>query len=174
MKLGYLVKGTPGHPSHPPLTDATVGMYVLAAGLAVLSRLGVSEQNTATGWWLALVGALVVTAPTALAGLFDWLEITVGSPIWRTATLHLSSMVTATVFFLIAALVGHDDYVDRAIGNEALILTLVGAAFLSLGGWLGGSIVYVHGMRVLSLVDEPARRAADPRPLPEKEEAAES
>ncbi len=33
---------------------------------------------------------------------------------------------------------------------------------LTLGGWLGGSIVFVHGMRVLNLVDEPARRAALP------------
>ena len=25
MKLSYLVKGLPGHPLHPPLTDATIG-----------------------------------------------------------------------------------------------------------------------------------------------------
>jgi hypothetical protein len=27
MKLSYLVKGLPGHPLHPPLTDATIGIY---------------------------------------------------------------------------------------------------------------------------------------------------
>jgi hypothetical protein len=31
--------------------------------------------------------------------------------------------------------------------------------------------VFVHGMRVLNLVDEPASRAASPMPQPEKEEA---
>jgi hypothetical protein len=27
MKLSYLVKGLPGHPLHPPLTDATSGIH---------------------------------------------------------------------------------------------------------------------------------------------------
>jgi hypothetical protein len=39
------------------------------------------------------------------------------------------------------------------------------------GGWLGGAIVFVHGMRVLNLVTEPAARAASPLPKPEKEQA---
>ena len=30
------------------------------------------------------------------------------------------------------------------------------------GGWLGGAITYVYGMRVLNLVDEPAARAVTP------------
>ncbi len=30
MKLSYLVKGLPGHPLHPPLTDATIGIYTAA------------------------------------------------------------------------------------------------------------------------------------------------
>jgi hypothetical protein len=43
MKLSYLVKGLLGHPLHPPLTDATIGIYTGAAVFAVLSALGVSE-----------------------------------------------------------------------------------------------------------------------------------
>lgn len=42
---------------------------------------------------------------------------------------------------------------------------------MTLGGWLGGAIVYVHGMRVLNLLQEPAARAASPAPKPEKEMA---
>jgi hypothetical protein len=38
MKLGYLVKGLPGHPLHPPLTDATIGIYTGAKGLSVSRR----------------------------------------------------------------------------------------------------------------------------------------
>jgi hypothetical protein len=49
--------------------------------------------------------------------------------------------------------------------------TLIGFGLLTLGGWLGGAIVFVHGMRVLSLVHEPASRAAAPVPHPEKEMA---
>jgi uncharacterized membrane protein len=170
MKLSYLIRGFPGHPLHPPLTDATIGIYTAATAFGVLSALGVSEENFATAWWLALVLGLIVTGPTALTGFADWLSISWGTPLWRTATLHLSSMLTATVFFLIAALVGHGDYVDKAVGAGALIPTLIGFGFLTLGGWLGGAVVFTHGMRVLNLVEEPTARAVTPG-HPEKESA---
>jgi uncharacterized membrane protein len=172
MKPSYLIKGLPGHPLHPPLTDATIGIYTAATAFAVLSAIGVSERNTATAWWLALVAGLAVTVPTALAGLVDWLGITRGSPLWRTATIHLLAMVTATVLFLLAAVFGHAGYVDHDVSGGAFVLTLAGFGMLTLGGWLGGTIVFVHGMRVLNLVDEPTRRAAAPLPTPEKEAAA--
>jgi uncharacterized membrane protein len=172
MKLSYLVKGLPGHPLHPPLTDATIGIYTLAAAAGVLSSLGLTEHNMATAWWLALVIGLVVTGPTALTGLLDWLGITWGTPLWRTATVHMLSMLSATVFFLLAAIFGHGGYVDGEVTGGSLALTLVGFGLLTVGGWLGGTVVFVHGMRVLKLVDEPALRAAAPVPTPEKEMAA--
>jgi uncharacterized membrane protein len=89
VKFSYLVKGLPGHPLHPPLTDATIGIYTAATAFGVLSAVGVSERNTATAWWLALVAGLIVTGPTAVTGLIDWLGISRGSPLWRTATIHL-------------------------------------------------------------------------------------
>lgn len=172
MKLSYLVKGLPGHPLHPPLTDATIGIYTGATIFGVLSALGVSEGNMATAWWLALIVGLVVTGPTALTGLVDWLGITWGTPLWRTATVHLLSMLTATVFFLLAVIFGHGGYVDGQVTGGSLILTLIGFGFLTLGGWLGGTVVFVHGMRVLNLVEEPTNRAIAPVPTPEKEAAA--
>jgi uncharacterized membrane protein len=172
MKLSFLVKGLPGHPLHPPLTDATIAIYTGSTVFSVLSVFGVSEGNMATAWWLALIVGLVVTGPTALTGFIDWLGITWGTPLWRTASVHLLSMLTATVFFLLAAILGHGGYIDREVTNGSLVLTLVGFAFLTLGGWLGGTVVFVYGMRVLDLVDEPALRAVAPVATPKKEEAA--
>ena len=169
--MNVLFRGLPGHPLHPPLTDVTVGAYTFATAMAVLSRLGVSEHNTATAWWLALVTGLAVTIPTAITGFAEWLEMSAGTPLWRTATFHLSAMLTATVVFAITAGAGHADYVDGSIGGGSLVLTLVGFALLTLGGWLGGAIVFTHGMRVLKLVDEPTSRAISPLPKAEKEEA---
>jgi uncharacterized membrane protein len=169
--MRFLLKGLPGHPLHPPLTDATIGAYTFAAAMAVLSRLGVSEHNTATAWWLGLIAGLIVSGPTAITGFVDWLEIKPGTPLWRTATAHLTAMLAATILFAITAGAGHADYVDGSIGGASLILTLVGFGVLTVGGWLGGANVFVHGMRVLNLVDEPASRAVSPLPQPEKEEA---
>jgi uncharacterized membrane protein len=167
----YLVKGLPGHPLHPPLTDATVGVYTFATVAAVLSKLGIADHAFAQAWWLALVVGLVVTVATAITGFLDWLNITWGSELWKTATLHLTAMVSATVFFLLAALFGHGGYVDHAVTTGAFILTLVGFGLLTTGGWLGGAVVFVHGMRVLSLPEEPASKAVAPVASEEKVEA---
>ncbi len=171
VKLSYLVKGLPGHPLHPPLTDATIGTYTVATLLALADVTGAIEQNAAKGWWLALVVGLCITVLTALTGLIDWLGIEWGTPLWRTATLHMAAMVTATVFFGLAAIFGHTGYTHGNVTAGAFVLTVVGFGFSTLGGWLGGAIVFVYGMRVLSLPDEPASRAVSPASDPEKEAA---
>jgi uncharacterized membrane protein len=162
VKPGYLIKGFPGHPLHPPLTDATIGAYTASAALGFLGWVGVAEERLASGWWLALIVGLVVTAPTALTGLADWLGIKRGTPLWRTATAHLLAMVTATVLFGLAAIFGHGGYDDREVPGGSLFLTLLGYGILTAGGYLGGTVVFVHGMRVLNLVDEPTERAVVP------------
>jgi uncharacterized membrane protein len=173
VKLDALYRGLPGHPVHPPLTDATIGIYTFATLAACLDVLDIAENAAAPGWALALLVGLVVTVPTALTGLADWLAIESGTPLKRTATSHLIAMVSATVFFLLAAIFGYSDGIDGRVETGPFLLTLIGYGLLALGGWLGGAIVFVHGMRVLNLVEEPASRAASPVPHPEKEAAEE-
>ncbi len=168
--MNVLFRGLPGHPLHPPLTDATIGAYTFATLMAVLSRVGVSEHNTATAWWLALITGLALTVPTAITGFADWLYIESGTTLWRTATFHLSAMLTATVVFAIAAGAGHSNYVDGTVGGGPLVLSVIGFALLTLGGWLGGTIVFTHGNRVLKLVGAPTS-SAPPPPKAEEEEA---
>jgi hypothetical protein len=40
--INRALRGLPGHPAHPPLTDATIGMFVLAAALVVLGKFGLA------------------------------------------------------------------------------------------------------------------------------------
>ena len=173
FKPSYLIRGVPGHPLHPPLTDVTIGAYTFAAIAAVLSKLGIAEHGFAHAWWLALVVGLVSSLATVAAGVADWLVISAGTPIKRSANTHALTMVGASVFFLLAAIFGHGGYADEAVTTGAFILTLVGFVFLTAGGTMGGGITYVHGMRVLSLPDEPAAKAMSPLPSEEKAEAAE-
>ena len=171
MKLSYLWRGLPGHPIHPPLTDVTIGTYTFATVAAFAEVTGITENAGAWGWWIALIFGLIMTVPTALTGLLDWLTITRGTELWKTATLHLTAMLSATAFFALAAIFGHSSYTHANVSSGAFVLTLIGFALLTLGGWLGGAIVFVHGMRVLGLKSEPAGRAVSPIPHAEKEEA---
>jgi uncharacterized membrane protein len=171
MALDFLFHGTPGHPLHPPLTDATIGTYSFATVAAVLSKVGIAEQKAAQGWTLALIVGLIFSAPTAITGFVDWLRIERRTPLWRTATAHMIAMLAATVFFLISIGAGYGEGIDGVLTDGAFILTLVGFFMLTVGGWLGGTVVFTYGMRVLDLVEEPASRATSPIPQPEEERA---
>src|SRR3954453_15138490 len=94
-----LLHGLPGHPLHPPLTDATIGMFVLATALAVLGAFGAIEDAAGKACWLALIGGLVVGVPTAATGFVYWLRLEWVSERWRTATQHLTAMLTAVTSF---------------------------------------------------------------------------
>jgi uncharacterized membrane protein len=171
-KPSYVWQGLPGHPVHPPLTDVTIGTYSFGSIAAVLSKAGVVDHAFAKAWWLALVVALASSVLTVLSGLLEWLRLTWGSELWKTVTTHALTMVTATVFFVLAAVFGHAGYRHGSVTTGAFVLTLVGFVVLTAGGWLGGAVTYVHGMRVLGLADEPATRAAAPVPHKEKVEAS--
>ncbi len=168
--LTKLIRGTHGHPTHPPLTDATIGMFVLAAGLAVIGYAGGLGSAAGTGMWLALVGGLIVAVPTALTGFADWLTVEWGSRLWRIASLHMLVMVAAVSMFGVAAWAQWSGWRDGSVTSGGLVLTLAGLGALVGGGWLGGSLVFVHGMRVLDRVDD----AADLPSWAEAEEVAES
>jgi len=171
VKLSYIWRGLPGHPIHPPLTDATIGIYTFATIAAFIDVVRISSRSGAYGWWIALVVGLITTVFTALTGLADWLTLEWGSEIWKTATTYMLAMVSATILFALAAIFGHASYKHGDVSAGAFVLTLIGFGLLTLGGWLGGAIVFVHGMRVLNLTGEPPGRAASPLPHPEKEEA---
>jgi len=123
-------------------------MFVLAVGLAALGRAGISEAKLGPAMWLALIGGLIVAAPTAVTGFADWLQIGWGTPMWRTATMHLTAMVTAVALFAVAAWLQWPGYRHGTVTGGGLALTVAGVAALTTGGWFGGAIVFIHGMRV--------------------------
>jgi uncharacterized membrane protein len=153
-KTDVLLRGLPGHPLHPPLTDATIGMFVLAAGLAVIGSLGGIEDAAGKGCWLALIGGLIVAAPTATTGFADWVRLDWGSERWRTATLHMTAMVSAVVLFALAAWLQHAGYEQGDVTTGGLVFSVLGLIALTTGGWLGGALVFVHGLRVINTREE--------------------
>jgi uncharacterized membrane protein len=167
-----LLRGFRGHPLHPPLTDATVGTFTVGTVLVLASWLGIAEDETVAGGLLALAFGLILTVPTVAAGFVDYLDIPRGTARWRTATVHWLAMVSAASVFLVAAALLQDDF-DAGRAHAAGALCTLGAQLLlTVGGWLGGTLDFVHGERVLSLPGEPATRAILPQAI-EREPVAE-
>lgn len=149
-----LVRGRPGHPLHAALSDLVVGMFVLATGLACVSYIGWAREPAAKGAWLAIVSGLAAATVTAPTGTIDWLFMPRGSAAWKTAGVHMLAMVTTVVLYALAAWRQWYGYLHGDVTTSGLILVCVGLGTLLLGGFMGGSVVFVHGMRVLRLLDK--------------------
>lgn len=179
MGLVNLVKGFPGKPSHPPLTDASIGTYTAGGLMLLLGALGVEERPMAHGALLAISLGLLLAVPTALTGLLDWLELPKGTPVRKVATIHLFTMVAATVAFAVTWLAHLGGYNRGEIEPLAAVLGLVGLALLATGGYLGGTLAFVYGVRVLKHPDTevtdaliPGRAHGSPQPGQPRREGA--
>lgn len=83
-----------------------------------------------------------------MTGFADWLVIEWGSAPWRTATIHLTAMVTAVALYGIATWLAWPGYRDGTVTTGGLVFALLGLVALTTGGWFGGAMVFIHGMRV--------------------------
>jgi uncharacterized membrane protein len=161
-RLIDLLKGGPGKPLHPPLTDASIGAYTVGVAMLVLGALGVEEEQMAHGALLAISGGLLLAAPTALTGLLDWLDIPAGTSKRTVATIHLVTMVAATLAFAATWGLHLGGYDDGQVETAAWIAGVIAEGFLAIGGFVGGTIVFVYGNRVLNRPETPPREALNP------------
>jgi uncharacterized membrane protein len=152
-----LLHGSEGHPVHPPLTDAAIGAYVVATVFSVVGAIGWIEDAAGKTAWLALLVGLGAGSAAAVTGLADLLTIPRPSPTFRTAAFHGSVMATATVLFLLAAVFQYDGFHDGTVTTAGLVFAVIGFLVLMVGGWLGGSVVFEHGMRVSDAAQTYAR-----------------
>jgi uncharacterized membrane protein len=174
-----LIKGSPGKPLHPPLTDASIGAYTAGVAMLVLGAAGVEEEQMAHGSLLAISFGLLVAPPTAITGLLDWLDLPKDTPVRRVATIHMLVMITTTVLFALTWLAQLNGYKDDEIKAGALVVGLIAFAFLAAGGNIGGANVFVYGVRVLKRDDIPVAKALNPlgvdtEPPPQKLGAADA
>ena len=123
-----------GHPLHPMLTDLPIGSWTSAF---VLDLVGGERGHQAADM---LVGIGVVSAlPTAAAGLSDWSD-TIGEE-RRIGTAHALANVAALSLYSWS-------WLARRRGSRGLGVTLgcLGATAATVGGYLGGHLVFRKGV----------------------------
>jgi uncharacterized membrane protein len=128
------------HPIHPMLIPYP---FAFLSGAMAFDLASAAKSNTEYARTAAhLRGAGLATAlVAALPGLVDYLTAVPAGRPRATATRHLLSNVGALACFAAAGLGRRR---TRPSTASTLALELAGAALLSAGGWLGGSLVYTH------------------------------
>ena len=161
-RLIDLIKGWPGKPSHPPLTDVSIGAYTAGVAMLVAGKAGLETEQMAHGALIAISVGLAVAAPTALTGLLDWLNLKKGTTRRTVATIHLVTMVAATLTFAGTWLAQRPGYVHGRVETLGLALGIGAELLLTVGGYIGGTLVFAYAMRVENRPDAPIGDALIP------------
>jgi uncharacterized membrane protein len=138
-----------GHPVHPMLIPFPIALWVfsLVADVIYLWR-----GNLVWRDWIAfytLLGGIIGAALAAVPGIVDWLSITDGE-VKKLANWHARLNVIALLVFAAS-------FYLRTAGGAALVsgsytipvlLSVLGVILITISGWLGGEMVYRHGVAV--------------------------
>lgn len=131
------------HPLHPALVHFPIACWSLAVA-ADFASLHFGEMA-----WKWSAGLLTLGSGMALiamlAGLVEFARVPEGAAM-QDAYLHMTAMLAAFMLFSARLLFRLDHMQPLAPDSIALFLDALGFASLAIGGWLGGRLVYGHGV----------------------------
>lgn len=134
-----------GHPIHPILIAFPIAFFFGALVFDVLGRILEKPSFWQTGMYLSFAGVIAGLA-AAVPGLIDYLFVVPpNSSGKKRATKHALVNVCAVVIFAF-------DWFYRRSANAnptvVILLEVAGILLISIGGWLGGTLVYRNQIAV--------------------------
>lgn len=105
----------------------------------------------AAAWWHAgfwcLAAGLAMALPAAATGFMELVAIGDSHPAAATATRHMLVMMCAACVYAVALVIrGGPAAPEGWRLGASLALSACGFVLLAVGGWLGGTMVYRHGV----------------------------
>ena len=134
------------HPLHPALVHFPVTGWSLAT-IADIASLWLGEPAWRFAAVLMAVGCLAALAAMA-AGLWEFAKLRDGNPALPVANRHMLCALAAFCAYATSLLLRWSNGELHAPGMPALAASIVGFALLGATGWLGGQLVYAHGVGV--------------------------
>lgn len=131
------------HPIHPALVHIPIACWSLAVAADFLS-LHFGEQAWQYSAALLLVGCIMAVV-AMLAGLMELAHVPEG-PALRDTYLHMGAMSAAFTLFTLSLLARLENFQPMPPDGLALTFNAIGFFSLIFGGWLGGKLVYGHGI----------------------------
>ncbi len=147
------------HPIHPMLIVFPLGLWIFGF-ICYAVYMGTDGLSWRVAALYAMAGGIIGAVLAAAPGLIDLLTLR-RSRAWITGVSHMIANVTALILFIIAFAIGIS---REGPATATLVLSIVGSIGIGIGGWLGGALVYVHGVAV---EPRPRQEAAEVRELQE-------
>jgi uncharacterized membrane protein len=132
------------HPIHPMLVVLPIGLWIfsLVSDVVYLTNWGSAVWKDVALYTMAggTAGALIAAVP----GFVDLISMSKG-PVKKIGIWHMSINLTIVVLYAINLWLRTS---GSPSATEPVWLSVVGVLLLGVSGWLGGEMVYVHGVAV--------------------------
>lgn len=129
------------HPIHPMLVPIPIGLWLFSLFCDLVHRFGGASPNWEVVAWYTMIGGIVGALLAALPGLVDLLSLP--SPVKRIGVAHMALNLTIVALYVINAWLRRN-----GVGDGEIWLSVLSIVLLGVSGWLGGHMVYVHGVAV--------------------------
>jgi len=144
------------HPVHPMLIPFPIALWIfsLVADVIYLWRGNPIWRDYVA--FYTLLGGIIGAAAAAVPGFIDWLSIK-DRAVKKLADWHARLNVIALLVFVAGFYLRTTGGARWVSGSYTIpvLISVVGIVLITISGWLGGEMVYVHGVAV-----EPQRDAA--------------
>ena len=130
-----------GHPIHPMLVAIPIGLWIFSLVSDLVHLLGGGAEWKIVALY-TLAGGTVGALLAAVPGFIDMLSLQ--SPVKRIALTHMGINLTVVALFALNfwLRLGATAY------STTVWLSAIGIALLVVSGWLGGKMVFEHGVGV--------------------------
>ena len=151
-----------GHPLHPAVVHIPVGLWPAALIFDLLSRIGSGNNALVQLSFFCIAIGMLAILPAIPSGLADWSEIKKEKPAWKIGLWHMILNLFATVFFAInLGLRAGEFRTATTVETPALLLSALGVVILAVSAYLGGLMVFDHGINVARQSKKKWRKIAE-------------
>jgi uncharacterized membrane protein len=135
------------HPLHPALVHFPIACWSLAkAG----DLGGLVLTDSAWRWsGMLLLAGIGFSLPAMLAGLLELVKLPEDSPAMRDVNRHMLMVMMALAFYTASLFLRLQGAHLTDPGALAIASSVLGFLCLGVAGWLGGKLVYGHGIGVM-------------------------
>ena len=131
------------HPIHPMLVPIPIGLWLFSLVADLIHAGGSTNPAWTTVAFYCMGGGIVGALAAAVPGLIDLLSLPPGPR--STAIKHMAINLTVVVLYAV-------NFWMRMPAPEnpgkLVWLSLIAIGLLTISGWLGGKMVYEHGIAV--------------------------
>lgn len=151
-----------GHPLHPVFVHIPLAVWPAALLFDALSQFRIGGNTLVRLSFFCIAFGLAATLPAIPTGLIDWMQIKKEKPAWKIGLYHMSLNLVVTVVFAVNLGLRVTTFQEvETVASLPLTLSGIGTAVLFVSGYLGGLMVYDHGIAVARLSKKKWRRMAE-------------